>query len=141
QPGDIIETVNGSPLRDRRDYINLLRNQTRDSSLHLGLRRDGRLLAADVRPAPFDDATAQKLMENRWGIGVAPGKRGIFIRSVRRDGPAEFLRVGDIITAVGGTHVSNMKELLQTFRRERLASQVLLQIVRDGRLYHARLVL
>lgn len=46
-----------------------------------------------------------------------------------------------MIAAVGATRVKTMEELLQAFRRERLAGQVLLQIVRNGRGYYARLVL
>jgi len=140
-PGDIIETINGSPLRDRRDYVNLLRNQTQDANLRLNIRRDDKILTLDIRPAPFDDATAKKLLEERWGLAVEPARQGMRIRKVQRNGPASFLRVGDIITAVGGTRINNMDDLLQTFRSERLAGQILLQIVRNGRGYYARLVL
>lgn len=81
-------------------------------------------------------------MERRWGLTLGSEEsRGLVIQSVRRDGPAAFLRKGDVIAAVGATRVKTMEELLQAFRRERLAGQVLLQIVRNGRGYYARLVL
>ncbi len=140
-PGDIIESINATPVRDRRDYINVLRNQTGGESLRLSLRRGEKTLALDVTPTPFDDATAQTFMERRWGISVQESAQGPVIRSVRRDGPAAFLRKGDVIAGVGGVRIKNMAELLQAFRKERLAGQVLLQVVRDGRGYYARLVL
>ena len=140
-PGDIIESINATPVRDRRDYINVLRNQTGGESLRLSLRRGEKNITLDVTPAPFDDATAQKLMERRWGLGVRESRQGPVIQSVRPDGPAAFLRKGDVITGVGGARIKNMAELLQAFRKERLAGQVLLQVVRDGRGYYARLVL
>ena len=140
-PGDIIERINGSPLRDRRDYIDVLRNQTRDATLSLALRRNGKLEVLNLRPAPFDDATAKQLMEERWGLSFGPSKRGLVVTRVRPDGPADFLQVGDIVTGVGGTPVNSMHEILEIFRKERLASQILLQILRNGRGYYARLVL
>lgn len=141
EPGDIIESINASPVRDRRDYINVLRNQTGGESLRLSLRRGEKVLALDVTPVPFEDDTARKLMERRWGLAVREGKQGLVIQSVRPDGPAAFLRKGDLITGVGGMRVKNMSELLQAFRKERLAGQVLLQVVRGDRGYYARLVL
>lgn len=140
-PGDIIESINATPVRDRRDYINVLRNQTGGESLRLSLRRGEKTLALDVTPAPFDDATAQKLMERRWGLSARESEQGPVIRSVRPDGPAAFLRKGDVIAGVGGARVRNMAELLQAFRKERLAGQVFLQVLRNGRGYYARMVL
>lgn len=50
-------------------------------------------------------------MERRWGLAVREGKQGLVIQSVRPDGPAAFLRKGDLITGVGGMRVKNMSEL------------------------------
>lgn len=139
--GDILESINGSPIRDRRDYVNFLRNQTRDLALQLCLRREGKLIYLNVVPAPFDDETAKKLMEKRWGMEVAAGRQGIIIRRIQKNGPSSFLRPGDIIIGIGGTRITTMKDLLQTFRKERLAGQILLEIIRNGRGYYARLIL
>lgn len=141
RPGDILESINASPVRDRRDYLDILRNQTGGESLRLGLRREGRPLSLILTPAPFEDDAARALMERRWGFSTAQTRQGLVIRKVRADGPASFLRKGDVITAVGATRVKNMDELLQVFRSERMAGQILLQVFRDGRGYYARLVL
>ena len=54
--------------------------------------------------------------------------------------PAEFLRQGDRITAVGSAEIKTMEDFLQAFRRERMSGQVLLQVVRNGKGYYARLI-
>ena len=122
--GDILESINGSPVRDRRDYADILRNQTAGTPLRLQLRREGAVLQRSLTPAPFSDAAARALMERRWGF---------------EDGPAAFLRQGDVIAAVGGAAVRSLDDLLQAFRRERMAGQVLLQVARGGKGYYARL--
>ena len=140
EPGDVIEAINGAALTERRDYVNVLRNQTGDP-LRLTLRRGDRQSFLDVTPVAFDDATARRLMEQRWGFSVVADGRGVAVKSVRRNGPADFLRPGDRITAVGGARVGSLEDFLQMFRRERLAGQVLLLVGRGGRSYHAKLVL
>ncbi|MDR2056514.1 MAG: trypsin-like peptidase domain-containing protein [Desulfovibrio sp.] len=139
-PGDVLLSVNETPVHDRRDYVNVLRNQTEGVTLNLRLYRGERSIAMSVRPARFDDPTAQSLMEQRWGLTAREGRGGLSVIAIRRGGPADFLRKGDMIVAVGAARVNTMKDLLQAFRRERLAGQVLLQVVRDGRQYYARLV-
>lgn len=44
-----------------------------------------------------------------------------------------------MIAAVGGAAVRSLDDLLQAFRRERMAGQVLLQVARGGKGYYARL--
>lgn len=138
--GDVLERINGTPLRNRRDYLDILRNQTQGSVLHLQLIREGRVIPLAVRPEPLDDADAQTIMERRWGFQAVPTRRGVSIGQVRPDGPTSFLRRGDMITAVGTTAVRSIEDLLHAFRRERMSGQVLLQIVRGSRGYYARLV-
>ena len=40
-----------------------------------------------------------------------------------------------------GSRIRTTADLVNAFRRERLANQVLMQIVRDGRPYYARVLL
>ena len=62
------------------------------------------------------------------------------VSNVNAQGPSPFLRKGDVITAVGASPVRKMEDLLQAFRRERMAGQVLLQVMRNGKGYYARLM-
>ncbi|MDR2573249.1 MAG: trypsin-like peptidase domain-containing protein [Desulfovibrio sp.] len=140
-PGDVLLSVNASPVQDKRDYVNVLRNQTEDAILRLQLHRGDKSVVVSLKPARFEDVAAQALMEQRWGLTARESGGGLAVSAVRRDGPADFLRKGDMIVAVGAVRIKTMRELLQAFRRERLAGQVLLQVVRDGRQYYARLVL
>ncbi len=138
--GDILESINASPVRDRRDYLDILRNQAGGAALRLTLLRDSGLVHVEVVPSPFSDADAHTLMERLWGFGVRQGAQGVVIARVRGDGPAAFLRPGDRIAGVGGTETPEVSDFLQAFRREHASGQVLLQVVRNGRGYHARIV-
>lgn len=140
RPGDILDSINATPVRDRRDYLDILRNQTPDAKLRLSLRRDGAPVTVDLAPALFTDENARALMEKRWGFSAAQTGNGIVISSVNAQGPSPFLRKGDLVTAVGANPVNKMEDLLQAFRRERMAGQVLLQVTRNGKAYYARLM-
>ena len=139
-PGDILETINSSPVRDRRDYLDILRNQTAGTPLRLQLLREGGALKIEATPEPFGDAEARALLERRWGFSAAQTAQGVVVRQARADGPASFLRQGDHITAVGAAETRTMEDFLQAFRRERMSGQILLQVVRNGKGYYARLV-
>jgi len=80
-------------------------------------------------------------MERRWGFEAAdlPQGQGLAVRRVDRQGPASFLRPGDVVYGVGGMRVDSLADLVQAFRCERLSSQVLLRVERGGRGYYARL--
>ena len=140
RPGDIIDSINATPVRDRRDYLDILRNQTADAKLRLSLRRDGETVPLDITPAPFTDENARNLMLKRWGFRVAQTAGKVTVSSVNANGPSPFLQKGDIISAVGAIPVQEEKDLLQAFRRERMSGQVLMQITRNGKGYYARLV-
>lgn len=139
-PGDIVESINASPVRDRRDYLDILRNQTAGSALKLQVLREGGPVKLEATPEPFSDADARALLERRWGFSAAQTAQGVVVRQARADGPAEFLRQGDRITAVGSAEIRTMEEFLQAFRKERMSGQILLQVVRNGKGYYARLI-
>ena len=139
-PGDIVESINASPVRDRRDYLDILRNQTAGSALRLQVLREGGSVRLEATPEPFSDADARALLERRWGFSAAQTAQGVVVRQARANGPAEFLRQGDRITAVGSAEIRTMEDFLQAFRKERMSGQVLLQVVRNGKGYYARLI-
>ena len=92
-------------------------------------------------PQAFTDARAASMLERRWGFTAHKAKNAVSVASVSKNGPAAFLRKGDLITAVGGEPVRGMEDLLNAFRRERMAGQVVLQIRRNGNDYLARLII
>lgn len=139
--GDIIRRINTIILRDSKDYVNALRNQTPGTGISMEGLRDGKKITFNLAPAVFDDKTARKLMEDRWGFGIATQNGHVVVSSVKKDGPAAFLRKGDVLAAIGDERVRTIKEALAAFRHERMDRQVLLLIARDGASYYARLVL
>ncbi|MBQ7738919.1 MAG: trypsin-like peptidase domain-containing protein [Desulfovibrionaceae bacterium] len=139
-PGDIIEAINDTILNDRRDYISILRNQTGEE-LNLKILSRGQSKNLKIKPQAFDDQTARSLLEARWGISVAEHRGGLVITKVDGRGPANFLRPGDFLTNVNGLNCRNLQDLWQAFRKYRMANQILLQIVRAGRPYYARMQL
>ena len=141
EPGAVIDSINGSPVRDRREYVNILRNQVPGAELTLGVLRGDKPEKIRVKPASFDDATALSLMQEIWGLRVREADGLMLVRETRHPGPTDFLRPGDVIAAIGGMRIRTTADLVNAFRRERLANQVLMQIVRDGRPYYARVLL
>lgn len=140
-PGDIIRTINSAKISDARDYVNAMRNQAPGEAVQLSILRDGKARNMKIVPQAFTDARAASLLERRWGFTAKKAKNAVSVASVSKNGPAAFLRKGDLITAVGGEPVRGMEDLLNAFRRERMAGQVVLQIRRNGNDYLARLII
>ncbi|MBR4747609.1 MAG: trypsin-like peptidase domain-containing protein, partial [Desulfovibrio sp.] len=134
EPGDVICSVNQTPISDRRDYLNLLRNQVEGAKLELEVAgfaqeqgqdagqvqgqaqgQSRRLRRVTVEPEAFTDAMAQELMERRWGFAAAdlPQGRGLAVQRVDSQGPASFLRPDDVVYGVGGMRVDSLADLVQ----------------------------
>lgn len=139
--GDVITRVNSTVLRDTRDYVNALRNQTGGANVTLHIIRDGRPLDIILRPEPFTDKSARQMMEDRWGFSVKENRGTLQIASVDKNGPARFLLKGDALKGIGNERTRNMRELLNAFRRERMSNDVVLRIARQGRDYFANMVI
>lgn len=140
QPGDVITRLNSTNLRDKRDYINALRNQTAGEQISIDLIRDGEHIALKLKPTPFDDKAARNLLARRWGFTAEESGGIVRIDSVDTKGPAGYLKKGDIIRSVDKTPVSSLDGLLSAFRNARMASRVMLLIERNGRNYYGWLV-
>lgn len=136
RPGDVITRLNGARLRDKRDYVNVLRNQT--ELVTLDIVREGKNMPLKLHPVVFDDAAAKRLLEKRWGFDA--GERSGRVQVIKASGPAGFLRKGDIIRAIGDKPVKDMGDLLNAFRRERMSGQIMLVIERNGRNYYGRIM-
>lgn len=140
QPGDVIVRLNEAQLQDKHDYITALANQTPDANIKLDLVREGKSMQVFLRPVPFDEQTTGRLMEKRWGFAAQDHNRRALVAWVDPQGPASFLRKGDVIRAIGQRKVANMAELLQFFRQERMSGQIMLVVERNGRNYYGRIV-
>lgn len=137
--GDVIVKLNSAAIRDKRDYVNALRNQT-GTAIEVAFIRDGKPGQISLVPAPFTDTQAAKLMEQRWGFTVQNRKGRAVVASADKNGPAQFLQKGDQIRSIGQIPIKDSASLYEAFRHERMANQVILMLERGGRNYYGRLV-
>lgn len=140
RPGDVIRSLNGAQLRDKRDYVNALRNQTPDTPVKVQIVRDGKPLTITMTPAQFDRQTARKLLESRWGFTVTERNGRVVVANTTPRGPATFLRKEDTVRSIGQRSIRNMADLLAAFHAERMSGQIALLIERNGRNYYGRLI-
>lgn len=136
--GDIITRINATEVKNWRDYLDALRNQISNEAVELELIRNGQKLIQKISPAPFSNQLAAKLMKDRWGLAVNERNGHLVIDNAA--GPASFLKKGDIIYSAGQERVKNKEDILDVFRKERMASEIILGIIRDNRDYYARLI-
>ncbi len=144
RPGDVILSMGGNSVSDRDKFLLLLRNHQPRSPLKLGVWRDGREIGMELTPVEFDDASAAALALRRWGLAVKGSRSGAAaVSQVRGNSPAAGLglRAGDRIAAISGHAVRSEKDFLDAFRRDLMKRQVLMQVLRDGRLYHVRMAI
>ena len=143
RPGDVILEMSGNKVSDRDKYLSLLRNHQPHAPVTLKVWRDGAERTFTLKTADFDDAAAEKLALRRWGLSVKDGKGGAVVTQVRKDSPAAQLGLakGDTITAISGRSIGSSRDFLDSFRRDFLKRQILLQLLRGGRLYQARMAL
>jgi S1-C subfamily serine protease len=139
--GDVITDIGNTALRNRRAYQDALRNHTPDSPARLVLYRDGARVELRIQPETFSDALAERLMEQRWGLAAADGKDGARVTRAMPQGLARELRQGDLIVKVGNIRVQNRADLLRAFRQYHMSGQIMLSVVRGGKLLQGTLSL
>jgi len=137
--GDVVMDIGNTPLRNRRDYLDALRNHTPDSPAHLVLYRDGARREVRITPEIFSDALAERLMEQRWGLAATDGQGGAFVARAAPQGLARELRRGDVIVKIGNMRVQNKADLLRAFRQYHMSGQIMLAIVRGGKVFYGTL--
>ena len=141
RPGDVIMEFSGNAVTDRDKFLSLLRNHQPHAPVTLKVWRDGAEKSYTLTTTDFDDGTAASLALRRWGVSVKDGRNGAVVTEVKANSPAFRLGLekGDTITAVSGRVTDSRKAFLDAFRRDFLKRQILLQVLRGGRLYQARM--
>lgn len=139
KPGDIITHVNNTSIKNWKDYIGILRNQSSPHTLNLAIIKNGKKENIQIKPAALDNNKAEKLMRELWGLSVREKGGNIIIE--KTEGPASFLKKGDIIYSIAQKPVSNISQVLDCFRQMRMAPEIILGIQRDKRDYYARLLI
>ena len=93
---------------------------------------------------PLQPGIGVDLVSDRWASRL--GIRGVIIRRVERDGPADRagieglrqsrtgdLRLGDVIVAVGGEPIASIRDLVLAFDEVGVGGQVVVTVEREGR--------
>jgi S1-C subfamily serine protease len=80
-------------------------------------------------------------MDQRWGLAAADGGDGASVTKVTPQGLARELRQGDVIIAIGNMRVQNKADLLRAFRQYHMSGQIMLTIIRGGKLFYGTLSL
>jgi len=128
ESGDVITSVNGSPVKDARDLAKKIGAQTPGESLKLGVFHKGaertitvtlgslpneRQAKASTPVDPEADVAGNRVPQ--FGLSLAPassvagsGSSGVVVTDVANDGPAaeRGFKTGDVILEVAGRPVS-----------------------------------
>jgi serine protease Do len=122
--GDVITSLDGAAVKDSRELAQKIGTMSPGSSVKLGIIRDGNSQTIDVTLSLMQnqqraDASPGSDQQDgapspRLGLSIAPartagaGDQGVVVTAVDPDGPAAEtgIKVGDVITNVGGTAVS-----------------------------------
>lgn len=139
KPGDVITALNSAQIRNVADYLNTLRSLTDSRNVTVEVARAGERLTFHPKPAPFDDKTAQEQLLKQWGFGVRGQNGKIVVSEVQKNGPAAFLKKGDIIQGIGDEETRTRKDFLRAFRSWRMMPQILLLVERGGQRYYGRI--
>jgi serine protease Do len=154
QPGDVIESVNGTKIANPRDLaVNVANIQPGDEA-HLTILHDGQTKNVDVKVGTMpSEQTASNSNEGnsnhaRIGLALAPlspearnqldvpdGTKGAVVQGVQPGSPAEAagLQPGDVIVGVGTHAVSSPADAARAMRTALNTDHALaLRVIRNG---------
>ncbi|WP_334174426.1 Do family serine endopeptidase [Pseudoxanthobacter sp.] len=155
ETGDAILSVDGKPVDSPRDLARVIAAYEPGTTVRLGVWRDGREQAIDVKlgqlPARQQQASADDVQETpdggakvgSLGLTVAPAsavtgkdQKGVAIVSVDPDGPAadKGVSAGDVIVSAGGKPVGDVGDVTASIDAARASGRkaVLLQLKQGG---------
>lgn len=142
RPGDVVLTVNGVPVEDKRHYLQLLRNYVEGQEVRLTFQREERQQSVSLPLAAFDTKTALAMAETRWGFSLGKsGGQGLAVTTVRRGSPAAALGLqeGDLVLKIQEIPLNETTDFVAAVQRYRLDNSLLMVVARGGRVHHVRL--
>jgi serine protease Do len=147
--GDVVVSVDRSPVRDADELRFLLHDVPVGARITLGLTRDGQKLEVALSPTPltperamasFESATGLKLAEvspaEARKAGIEAPRGLVAIDQVKRGSVAQRggLRAGDIVVAVNSAEVDSLKDFQKAMGNARKSGRAVLLVQRDYRL-------
>ncbi len=142
KPGDILLRLGSVPVKDKEQYLDVLRNITQGQNVKWRIWRQGREQEITLQSAAFKDDPALELLFANWGFAAAPGSGNRLVLSRLRDGGIAHrlgLAVGDTILQVAGIRLRSVHDLIRAFKANRMQDNTLLVIERKGQTYYTRL--
>lgn len=156
QPGDVIRSVNGQPIKDPSVLALNIAGIKPGDEAHLGIIRDGHQEALDVKVAELPSeqvaqqtGSSQHEHEQRLGLALGPvspdlatqlelpsGTKGAVVMEVQPGSPAEQagIQPGDVIVGVGTHAVQNPTEATRAIGNAlgHDSNALALRIIRNG---------
>jgi serine protease Do/serine protease DegQ len=133
--GDIIVSINGTPIRNAAELRNTIGMQRVGDQVEIGLLRDGKPLKVAALVAEHSESEAVSAADVHRGLegadlADAPDAAGVLVRVVQDGSPAAQagLHANDLIVAVGRTPVATLK----AFREVAKGASFLLLNVKRG---------
>ena len=125
QRGDIVVSLDGSPVRSRREFYDISRGITVGDHAKLALDRSGKKLALEIEAQRFPEARADELAQVLLGLELADrspalekqyglrSDRGLVVQHVVPHSAAEDrgLRPGDLVLQLGDERVDDRASL------------------------------
>lgn len=154
QPGDVIETVDGTKISNPRELAVQIAQIKPGNEAHLKVLHDGQTKNIDVKveqmPSEQTASSSQNMgteQHGRIGLALAPlspdlrnqldvpdGTKGAVVRAVQPGSPADTagLQPGDVIVGVGNHPVNSPTEAVRAMRQESNSKAVALRVIRNG---------
>jgi serine protease Do len=146
QRGDILTSLDGSPVHSRREFYEISRSITTGDRARVSLDRSGRKLTLELEAAPFPEARADELAQVLLGLDLAErtpalakqyklqADRGMVIQRVVPHSAAEDrgLRPGDLVLKLGQDRVDDRGSLRKAIPRI-LGQDGVVVVVQRGR--------
>ncbi len=156
QPGDVVESVNGTKVANPKELALNVSNIQPGSEAHLGVLHDGQTKDVTVKVGTLpneqtasNDNHASDARHGQVGLALAPlspdmreqldvpdGTKGAVVQNVQPGSPAEAagLQPGDVIVGVGNHAVSSPAEAAKAMRNALGGSEhaLALRVIRGG---------
>jgi serine protease Do len=156
QPGDVIESVNGTKVANPKELALDVSNIQPGAEAHLGVLHDGQTKDVTVKVGTLpneqtasNDNHGSEAHHGQVGLALAPlspdmreqldvpdGTKGAVVQNVQPGSPAEAagLQPGDVIVGVGNHAVTSPAEAAKAMRKALSGSEhaLALRVIRDG---------
>jgi len=125
--GDTITALDGKKIADYDAMIDYMTTKKPDDVVKFAVKRGDKELTFDVKLAARPDAPAPTL-----GVVISETPGGVKLDAVTGEDPAAKagLKVGDILTTVGGKKVTDQKSLLAALRANKAGDKVKITFLR-----------